>query len=72
MLLKVRVYHPQTFIKTQEFVVLGSQSLTVLRDALYCVEDKILDGPHTPSSYFFVEGKFYNDLRDRRAIKYSE
>jgi snRNA-activating protein complex subunit 3 len=52
--------------------VLGSQPLTALRDRIYCLQDHTLDGPHTPSACFFIENKFYNDLRDRRAISYSE
>jgi hypothetical protein len=56
----------------QEFLVLGSQPLTALKDRVYCLQNKQLDGPHTPSSFFFIEGKFYNDLRDPRAISYSE
>ena len=52
--------------------MLGSQPLTALRDRIYCLQDKSLDGPHTKSGYFFIEGKFYDDLRDPRALRYSE
>lgn len=72
VVLKIAVFHPTAHYKTQEFMVYGSQPLTSLRDRIYCLHDQILDGVHTPSSYFFIENKFYNDQRDRRAIKYSE
>lgn len=52
--------------------MLGSQPLSALRDRVYCLQDKQLDGAHTKSGYFFIEGKFYNDLRDPRALRYSE
>ncbi|CAG8445473.1 4560_t:CDS:2, partial [Acaulospora colombiana] len=72
--------------RMQEFLVLGSQPLTALRDAFYCLRDfyKVtpweqptqnaitnLTDKKTSSSYFFVENVFYNDLRDPRAIDYS-
>ncbi|CAH8470288.1 unnamed protein product [Heterobilharzia americana] len=65
---------------TQRLVLLSKQSLTVLRDAIQCPQDKVwlgdcseaLDDPelHVPaeklytSSYFFIEGTFYDDLRN--------
>ncbi|CAG8742524.1 18536_t:CDS:2, partial [Acaulospora morrowiae] len=73
--------------RMQEFLVLGSQPLTALRDAFYCLRDfyKVtpweqptknvitnLTDKKTSSSYFFIENVFYNDLRDPRAIDYSK
>ena len=46
--------------------------LTVLRDKLYCLSDKILDGAESLSGYFFIENVFYNDSRSSTAIDYSE
>ena len=46
-----------------QYVVLGSQKLTALRDRMYCLADHILDGPETRSSFMFIENVFYNDLR---------
>ncbi len=72
VILKLSLFHQRSFKKTQEFIVFGSQPLTALRDRIYCLSDTALDGAHTPSSCMFIENRFYNDLRDRRAIKYSE
>lgn len=73
--------------RMQEFLVLGNQPLTALRDAFYCLRDFYKVTPwekpvqnsivnstekKTSSSYFFIEKVFYNDLRDPRAIDYSE
>ncbi|KAK9161193.1 hypothetical protein Syun_007534 [Stephania yunnanensis] len=60
--------------KTQEFLVLGTQTLTDLKDQIYCLMDQLMhkDGQHDPSGYFLVENVFCNDLRDPSAIDYSE
>ncbi|CAG8588430.1 1858_t:CDS:10, partial [Diversispora eburnea] len=73
--------------RMQEFLVLGNQPLTALRDAFYCLRDFYKVTPwekptqnsivnstekKTSSSYFFIEKVFYNDLRDPRAIDYSK
>jgi len=52
--------------------VLGSQPLTVLRDAIYCLYDTIMDGPEVKSGYFMIENVFYNDMRHPGAIDYSQ
>ncbi|KAI8815962.1 snRNA-activating protein of 50kDa MW C terminal-domain-containing protein [Fimicolochytrium jonesii] len=65
------------------FDVLGSQPLTVLRDAFHCPTDFLhLDDDEptvlntlkrrTSPSYFFIEDVFYNDLRDPDAEDYSK
>jgi len=72
VLLRVAIFHSTNYSKTQEFIVLGSQALTTLKDRIDCLSNKTLDGPHTPSSFFFIENKFYDDTRDRRAIRYSD
>ncbi|KAF9419538.1 hypothetical protein BGZ94_009385 [Podila epigama] len=61
---------------TQEFLVLGSQRLSVLRDAFYCVSDFMTQGPDDAqrsalvqntktrkisNSYMLIESTFYND-----------
>lgn len=51
--------------------MLGSQPLTELRDAMYCLSD-IAEGVKTRSAYFFIENVFYNDLRDKANIDYSK
>jgi snRNA-activating protein complex subunit 3 len=46
--------------------------LTALKDRIYCLSDHTLDGPTTPSSCFLFESTFYDDLRDQRAVRYSD
>ncbi|XP_062161552.1 snRNA-activating protein complex subunit-like isoform X2 [Alnus glutinosa] len=75
VVLSVEVYHnSRKWVKTQEFLVLGQQSLTELRDKIYCLTDQVMQkaGQHDPSGYFLVEDVFYNDLRDPSAIDYSK
>ncbi|GKV07323.1 hypothetical protein SLEP1_g19117 [Rubroshorea leprosula] len=69
VVLCVEVYH-----NIQEFLVLGQQKLTELRDKIYCLSDQVMKkaGQHDPSGYFVIEGVFYNDLRDPSAIDYSK
>lgn len=71
----------------QRIEILGTQSLSTLRDAIMCPQDMIylgdcseaLDNPDLhiparaiyPSSYFFIEGVFYDDMRDSRATRLS-
>ncbi|KAJ2462418.1 hypothetical protein GGI03_004482 [Coemansia sp. RSA 2337] len=67
--------------KMEEYLVLGSQSLTVLRDAFYCISDFLISHrdevtenskeKKTSSSYFFIEKTFYNDMRSPTATDYS-
>ncbi|KAJ1965298.1 hypothetical protein GGI12_000858 [Dipsacomyces acuminosporus] len=67
--------------KMEEYLVLGSQSLTVLRDAFYCISDFLVSqrdeqnentkDRKVSSSYFFIEKTFYNDMRSPSATDYS-
>ncbi|KAJ2632931.1 hypothetical protein H4R22_000880 [Coemansia sp. RSA 1290] len=67
--------------KMEEYLVLGSQSLTVLRDAFYCLSDFLVSDHDdqnentkdrkVSSSYFFIEKTFYNDMRSPSATDYS-
>ncbi|KAJ2484393.1 hypothetical protein EV174_002474 [Coemansia sp. RSA 2320] len=67
--------------KMEEYLVLGSQSLTVLRDAFYCISDFLVShrdevientkDRKVSSSYFFIEKTFYNDMRSPTATDYS-
>lgn len=71
----VEIYHCiRKWFKTQEFLVLGGQTLTEMRDKIYCLTDQMMQkaGQHDPSGYFLVEDVFCNDLRDTSAIDYSE
>ncbi|KAL5838899.1 hypothetical protein ACOSQ3_016068 [Xanthoceras sorbifolium] len=71
----VEVYHnTKKWMKTQEFLVLGLQTLTELRDRIYCLTDQVMQkaGEHDPSGYFLIEEVFYNDMRHPSAIDYSE
>ncbi|KAI4389362.1 hypothetical protein MLD38_001594 [Melastoma candidum] len=75
IILCVEVYHHvRKWSKSQEFLVLGHQLLTELRDKIYCTTDHVMEkaGQHDPSGYFLIEDLFCNDMRDRFAIDYSE
>ncbi|GAM21055.1 hypothetical protein SAMD00019534_042300 [Acytostelium subglobosum LB1] len=72
VLVTVSFYHPCKNHKQQEIVVLGSQKLTELKDKLYCMRDQILDGKTRKSSYFFINGVFYDDMRDPSNLRYSQ
>ncbi|XP_004347455.1 hypothetical protein CAOG_04708 [Capsaspora owczarzaki ATCC 30864] len=69
--LSISMYHGGRAARMSEFVVLGSQRLTALRDKLYCPSDVVGGGQTRPSSYFFIEGVFFNDMRDPAAVDYS-
>ncbi|KAH7533644.1 snRNA-activating protein complex subunit [Ziziphus jujuba] len=73
--LSIEVYHNiRKWVKTQEFLVLGRQNLTELRDKIYCLTDQVMQkaGQHDPSGYFLIEDVFCNDLRNPSAVDYSE
>lgn len=75
VVLCVEVYHnKRTLQKTQEFLVLGRQLLTELRDRIYCLTDQLMEraGQHDTSGYFLIEDVFCNDMRDVSAIDYSK
>ncbi|CAL9098330.1 unnamed protein product [Musa textilis] len=75
LILCVEIYAKKsTLKKTQEFLVLGSQVLTELKDRIYCLTDKLMEmaGEHDPSGYFLIEDTFCNDLRNPSSIDYSK
>eukprot|EP01080_Neovahlkampfia_damariscottae_P012307 gene12307-5981_t len=71
ILIHVSFYHSDRNLKVQEYIILGSQKLTELRDCFYCLNDHMISGNEFPSGYFFIENVFYNDLRNKNAIDYS-
>ncbi|KAG2318881.1 hypothetical protein Bca52824_012094 [Brassica carinata] len=73
VILCVEIYNSRKF-KIQEFLVLGSQMLTQLKDKIHCVTDQVMEkaGKYDPSGYFLIEDIFYNDLRNRSATDYSK
>ncbi|CAH9068632.1 unnamed protein product [Cuscuta europaea] len=74
VVLFVEVYRSRKpLMKSQEFVVLGQQFLTEIRDKIYCITDEIMSraGKNDPSGYFLIEDVFCNDLRDPHATDYS-
>ncbi|KAL3534746.1 hypothetical protein ACH5RR_003207 [Cinchona calisaya] len=75
VILCLEVYHNRrTCLKAQEFLVLGRQFLTEVRDKIYCATDEIMKkaGQHDPSGYFLVEDVFCNDMREPSSIDYSK
>ncbi|KAG8648435.1 snRNA-activating protein complex subunit isoform X3 [Manihot esculenta] len=74
VVLCVEVYHNvRHWLKTQEFLVLGRQMLTEMRDRIYCMTDQVMQkaGQYDLSGYFLIEDVFCNDTRDPSAIDYS-
>ncbi|KAL2895646.1 snRNA-activating protein complex subunit [Bienertia sinuspersici] len=61
-------------VETQEFLVLGSQTLTELRDKIRCLTDMVMRkaDAYDSSGYFLIEDFFCNDIRDPSSIDYSE
>nr|XP_010921639.1 snRNA-activating protein complex subunit isoform X2 [Elaeis guineensis] len=75
VVLCIEIYHNKnSSLKTQEFLVLGSQTLNELRDNIYCLTDKLMEiaGQSDPSGYFLIEDTFYNDQRNHSSIDYSK
>jgi len=70
VVLSIAIYHHKKQLKTQEFLVLGSQKLSMLRDKIKCVSH-LLPEPNSKSGYFFFENVFYDDMRDPNNIRYS-
>ncbi|KAK9036999.1 hypothetical protein V6N11_021922 [Hibiscus sabdariffa] len=71
----VEVYHNiWKWSKVQEFLVLGRQTLTELKDKICCLTDQVMQkaGHYDPSGYFLIEDTLFNDMRDSSAINYSE
>ncbi|KAI9095415.1 hypothetical protein K1719_026449 [Acacia pycnantha] len=74
VVLTVEVYHKvRKCVKTQELLLLGGQTLTALRDKIFCSMNKVIEkaGHHDPSGYFLIEDVFYVDMRDPSAIDYT-
>ncbi|CAG7899141.1 unnamed protein product [Brassica rapa] len=73
VILCVEIYNSRKS-KTQEFLVLGRQMLTELKDKIHCVTDQVMEkaGKYDPSGYFLIEDIFHNDLRNRKAADYSK
>ncbi|KAJ1916261.1 hypothetical protein H4219_003881 [Mycoemilia scoparia] len=82
VILGVCFYNPRnTSNKMEEYLVLGSQPLTALRDAFYCISDFLITNrdqeqintkdKKISSSYFHIEKTFYNDMRSPTATDYS-
>ncbi|XP_054820047.1 snRNA-activating protein complex subunit-like [Prosopis cineraria] len=74
VVLTVEVYHNvRKCVKTQELLVIGGQTLTALRDKIFCSMDQVMQkaGQHDPSGYFLIEDVFYVDMRDPSAIDYT-
>lgn len=87
----VAVYLPQAPSRvSEEWLVLGSQSLSELKDVIYCLTEVNIRNVEAaenrrrrlscgqpmalskPSAYFYIEGTFYVDTRDRFSVDYSE
>ncbi|KAG5119247.1 hypothetical protein JHK82_033667 [Glycine max] len=58
------------FERIQELLILGGQTLTALRDKIFCSTNQVMHkvGQHDPSSYFLIEDVLCPDLRDPSTI----
>jgi len=80
-------HHRSKLMPLKEIQVLGSQCLTELRDAISCSADMLVpgefsDNPDLPqdirakdlykSGFFYIEGVFYNDMRDTSSHEISQ
>jgi len=59
------------FTKDQEFLILGHQQLTELKDAFYCIQDSTLIGPTIKNSFIHIEDTFYDDVRHSEPARLS-
>ncbi|ESQ33991.1 hypothetical protein EUTSA_v10008005mg [Eutrema salsugineum] len=73
VILCVEIYNSRKS-KTQEFLVLGHQVLTELKDKIHCLTNQVMEkaGKYDPSGYFLIEDIFHNDLRSPSATDYSK
>ncbi|CAI9109954.1 OLC1v1009898C2 [Oldenlandia corymbosa var. corymbosa] len=75
VILCIEVYHnKRSWTKSQEFLVLGQQFLSEIKDKIYCLTDEIMkkEGVEDSSGYFLIEDVFCNDTREPSAIDYSK
>ncbi|CAI5991547.1 unnamed protein product [Closterium sp. NIES-65] len=61
-------------LKGQEFLVLGSQPLTALRDRIYCLQDRIAreHGKSVPSGCFCIECRDGIAMEDGKAVLFGK
>ncbi|KAK9842732.1 hypothetical protein WJX74_001559 [Apatococcus lobatus] len=74
-LLRIEIRHHDRPIKVaQSLLVLGSNTLAELRDKICCPAESSMQSVHhwsSPSSFFFIEGTFFNDQRNPEAQNHS-
>ena len=73
VILSVAVVQPGESMKAkaQEFLVLGSQPLHVLKDSIYCLSNHTLGGAQRKSGFFLIENTFYSDMRHPQNVDYA-
>ena len=54
--------------KSMDYLVLGHQRLTTLKDVIECRWDHLMDHPKLLNSFFLIENTFYSDMRHSAAI----
>jgi hypothetical protein len=72
ILLQISFSHIRKLSKQMEFIFLGSQFLSCVKDSVYCLHDSNEERSHRKSGYFFIENVFYDDLRSNDNIPYSQ
>eukprot|EP01006_Ploeotia_vitrea_P033280 TRINITY_DN65419_c4_g1_i2.p1 TRINITY_DN65419_c4_g1~~TRINITY_DN65419_c4_g1_i2.p1 ORF type:complete len:390 (-),score=123.95 TRINITY_DN65419_c4_g1_i2:144-1313(-) len=71
-LYRVAVFHPVEHYVQEELLLLGSQPLTALRDAIQCLENDRTPAPHSHAAMLYIENKFFDDDRHADAPRYSK
>lgn len=77
VVLRVAIYDCRTRVQSQEFLILGSQSLAELKDVILCLTDRVYGCKYSSSSCFLIEDTFYDDLRgsetsEATCLRYSD
>jgi snRNA-activating protein complex subunit 3 len=63
VIIRVGIFDSRTRVQSQEFLVLGSQTLAEFKDSISCLTDKVYGCRYSRSAYFFIEDVFYDDMR---------
>jgi hypothetical protein len=73
VLITIQFHHvDQIGKKTHEYLVLGHQALTMLRDVIECRWNHVMGEPYIPDSFFLIENTFYSDMRHPSAVDLSK
>lgn len=63
ILLRIAIFDCKSKALSQEYLFLGSQYLSEVKDSIYCLSQQYYGKHFSPSGYFLIEDTFYDDLR---------